>query len=183
MLAPVRTVAPAAPLIGLSAAKAHLRVTHDHEDMLIVEMAAAAESYLDGWSGILGRCLKPQTWRSYAAGLTDLALPFPDVQTAVVKYLDVGGTEQVLSTAAYRVGNDTSGGYLVFEPGYALPATAVREDAVRIEAVYGYAADAVPQAIVQAGLMILESLRQRDGGGGLPPAAMAILTPFRRSGP
>lgn len=178
MIAPVLVQPPAANLIDLRLVKEQLRVDDPAEDFLIGHLVAAALAHLDGWSGVLGRCIGAQTWRSFGVALTDMALPFPDVQSAVVKYLDAGGTEQVLSPAAYRIGNDSGGGYLTFEPDASLPAVADREDAVRVDAVYGYAA--LPAPILAAVLMMVAHwYDNRDGGQDMPAAATALIAPFR----
>jgi uncharacterized phiE125 gp8 family phage protein len=59
---PIRTVAPASTPVSLSEAKAHLRVTSSAEDAVIQMYLDAAVSYLDGWAGVLGRCMVTQTW-------------------------------------------------------------------------------------------------------------------------
>jgi uncharacterized phiE125 gp8 family phage protein len=181
MIAPV-LVAPPAEFLPLGTIKDHLRVQGPDEDYLIGELAKSAMQYLDGWGGILGRCILPQTWRITVADLGDTVLPFPDVQSAVVKYLDAAEVEQTLSATAYRVGSDDQGGYLLFDPDVTLPAVADREDAVRIEAVFGYPSNAVPAGIRVAALMLIAHWYQNREGQGSPPAVDALIAPFRRVG-
>ena len=59
MLPPVRTVVPSVddPLLTTAEAKAHCRVDTSDDDTLIASLVKAATAHLDGWSGILGRCL------------------------------------------------------------------------------------------------------------------------------
>lgn len=59
----IRVTAPTVPVIDLGEAKAHLRVLHDDDDALIQGLIDAAVSWMDGWDGVLGRCIMPQTWR------------------------------------------------------------------------------------------------------------------------
>lgn len=59
----IRVTAPTVPVIDLDEAKAHLRVLHDDDDLLIQGLIDAAVSWMDGWDGVLGRCIMPQTWR------------------------------------------------------------------------------------------------------------------------
>lgn len=179
MIAPVLIVPPA-ELLSLGLVKDHLRVEGSDEDFLIGEYAKAATAYLDGWRGILGRCILPQTWRITVAELSDTRLPFPDVQSAVVKYLDAAEIEQMLAPAAYQVVNDELGGRLVFDPDYDLPVVADREDAVRIEAVFGYPQDAVPTGIRVAALLLVAHWYQHREGQETTPAVDALLAPFRR---
>lgn len=182
MTAPVLVTPPAAPLVDLLLMKEHLRVTGTEEDFLIGELVKAAGQYLDGWGGILGRCILPQTWRVSVPAFADMALPFPDLQSAVVRYLDAAAAEQTLSAAAYRTGNDAAGGFILFDPAFALPAVADREDAVRIEAVFGFPATANIAGIRTAAQMIVAHwYDNRDGGSDIPAAASALLAPFRRA--
>lgn len=179
MIAPVRTIPPAAGLIDLRLVKDYRRKIEPDEDFLLGQLVQAAVDYLDGWRGILGRCIATQTWRSYAPALTDQRLPFPDVQSVTsVKYLDANAIEQTLSASVYRFGSDELGGYLVYEPGAVLPQVAVREDAVRIEAVYGFAS--VPYPLQVAIAMIAGSWDEnREGAADIPPAARSLIAPYR----
>jgi uncharacterized phiE125 gp8 family phage protein len=59
---PVLVTPPVAAPVSLAEAKAHLRVDFDDEDALISGLIDAATQHLDGWSGVLGRALMPQTW-------------------------------------------------------------------------------------------------------------------------
>jgi len=87
-LAPYVVEAPLHAVLDLDEVKAHLRVDYADEDGLIELYYTAAEHYLDGPRGILGRALYPQIWGvELDASVTSLALPFPDVQ-AVEAYID-----------------------------------------------------------------------------------------------
>lgn len=72
---------PTADLASLADMKAYLRVDHDDEDALIGDLTAAAVAYLDGWGGVLGRCIMPQTW-AFDAVAGDVESPMPDVTAA-----------------------------------------------------------------------------------------------------
>lgn len=84
-MTPTLITAPSADVVSLADLKAHLRVTHLAEDTLIASLGAAATAYLDGWTGILGRCIMPQTWQ-ITADSGEVSLPFPDVTTASAAY-------------------------------------------------------------------------------------------------
>ena len=84
-MTPTLITAPSADIVSLSDLKAHLRATNPAEDALIASLGAAATSFLDGWTGILGRCIMPQTWQ-ITADAGDVVLPFPDVTTASAAY-------------------------------------------------------------------------------------------------
>lgn len=78
-MTPRRIVAPVGAVVSLPELKAHLRVDGDDDDTLITSLEQSAVAHLDGWRGVLGRCIQEQTWQvDYpAAGL--FRLPFPDV--------------------------------------------------------------------------------------------------------
>lgn len=80
----IRTVAPSEPVVSLTDIKAHLRVDHDDEDTSIEAMEAAAVAHLDGYRGILGRCIRRQKWRQdFTCGGTH-RLALPDVLAVAV---------------------------------------------------------------------------------------------------
>lgn len=95
-MTPVLVTPPALQLVTLDEAKLHCRVDHADDDTLIAGYIAAAVGHLDGWTGVLGRCIMPQTWRvSACAG--DVVLPMPDVTTASAAY--EAGAEVLTITA------------------------------------------------------------------------------------
>lgn len=167
-------------LLGLDEAKAHLRVDHDDEDDLIRGLVAGAVAHLDGWQGVLGRCILTQTWAVSVASLGTQRLPFPDVQSAVVSYLDANGDSQTVDPADYRVEVFHGAGYLVFDSGYSAPTVlSGRDDAVTITAVYGV--DVPPPALKVAALMLVGHwYRHREGGtDDIPAPVKALIAPYR----
>lgn len=80
--------APTADLVPLADMKVYLRVDHDDEDALIGDLTAAAVAYLDGWGGVLGRCIMPQTW-AFDAVAGDVESPMPDVTAATQDSVDL----------------------------------------------------------------------------------------------
>lgn len=78
----IRVTPPTVPVVTLTDMKEHLRVLHDDEDLMIQSLTDAAVSWLDGWDGVLGRCVMPQTWRIDAADLV-AGFRLPDVTDAV----------------------------------------------------------------------------------------------------
>lgn len=78
----IRVTPPTEPVVTMRDMKEHLRVLHDDEDMLIQSLTDAAVSWLDGWDGVLGRCIMPQTWRIEAADLV-AGFRLPDASEVV----------------------------------------------------------------------------------------------------
>lgn len=157
-LKPVRTVAPVENPVTPTHAKTHLRVDHNDEDFFIQGCLDAAVAHLDGWGGILGRCMVTQTWRSDFPGFTDLIrLPFPDAQSVTLAYTDVNGEAQAFE--GFRLITDAMSAAVVLESGAMWPQSAIRPDAVRVTGVYGYgAAAAVPWTLKAAILMHVGTL-------------------------
>lgn len=187
MLAPVRTVAPATDPVTIQQAKAHLRVTSDAENTLIAALVSAAVSHLDGWSGILGRCLITQTWRQDFSGFGCMRLPFPNVASAVVAYTDENGTSQTLAGSNYHIVSAVGGTQIILADGGSFPGTASQPDAVRVTFVAGYGiADNVPAGLKAAILLhvghLFESRAAVEVGASpaiLPLAYDALVAPHR----
>jgi uncharacterized phiE125 gp8 family phage protein len=192
-LAPIRTVAPAADLVDLAVLKQHLRVEHSADDVLITLIRDAATAHLDGWSGVMGRCLVSQTWAQSFPGFPCgalLRLPFPDVSAvASIAYVDSAGAAQTLSASLYRPGNDALGGFVMLDDAASWPATDERPAAVTVTFTAGYGpAAAVPASIRAAILLIAGSLwlsreatvseKVRDN-----PVLDKLLAPHRRVSP
>jgi uncharacterized phiE125 gp8 family phage protein len=181
---PVLITPPASGIVALSDVTDDRRIDPDMDNLRITALIAAAGSYLDGWSGILGRCILPQTWAIRQDSLCDSRLPFPDVRSAVVKYFDASGAEQVLDPGAFRLVNDGLSSFLQIVAGFAPPAVADRPDAVRIEAEFGM--DAVPPAIRQAAILLIghwyenrEAAVLGVSAATVPLAVEALLAPWR----
>lgn len=190
-LRPVRVTPPAAPLVTLEEAKAQCRVDDGEEDGLIQRLIATATAHLDGWSGILGRCLVNQEWRQGLSGWPSgggVYLPFPDVSAAQVAYLDEAGEEQPLDAGRVQLAEDTRGAYLRFTGS--LPAVS-REQAAPVQvtftAGYGPAAEDVPEGIRHAALLLIghwHEARQAVVTGTIatemPLAVKDLLAPHMR---
>lgn len=184
MIAPVLITPPAA-LLTLTEVKAQLRIDGSHEDILLTGYIAAAAAWLDGWHGVLGRCILAQTWAIRAGALASMQLPFPDVVSAVVTYLDADGTTQVVAPADYRVRTVNGAGWLTFADGYLAPALlAGRDDCVTVTAVFGQAAAPAPLKVA-ALMMIAHWYQHREAAvagvtvATVPLAVDALIAPWR----
>lgn len=187
---PFRVAPPGVQLVELADAKRHCRIDHADDDALVTAAIAAATGWLDGWAGVLGRCLVNQQWRQLADGFPAgplLPLPFPDVTAVEVKYRDAADVERTFAAAGYHLISTPVGSCLELADGAAWPATAARPDAVTVTLTAGYgelAAD-VPQPIRSAALLMVGDLvrnreaqvseKMRDN-----PLLMTLIAPFRR---
>lgn len=173
-------VTPPDDLLSVEEAKLHLRVDHDAEDDLITAYIAAAVAWMDGWQGILGRCILTQTWSFTAPALASMPLPFPDVQSAIVSYLDAAGEEQVVDPASYRVRTIKGAGHLTFADDFSAPAVlAGRDDVVTVSIDCGWAVAPAPLKV--AALMLVSHwYHHREGGPeDIPATVKAVVAPFR----
>jgi uncharacterized phiE125 gp8 family phage protein len=187
-LRPVRMTGPSGALVTLADVRHHLQSPME-DDYLLQRCIDAATARLDGYTGILGRCLLSQDWAlSFCDFDTTLRLPFPDVSAIVsVKYFDEAGAEQTVAGSEYQLYNDARGGFVWFRPEFSPPALAERPDAVtvRFTAGYGMAAD-VPANIRFAIEMMAGQLYDSGAGtesgatAAVPPAVQNLIAPHRR---
>jgi uncharacterized phiE125 gp8 family phage protein len=105
--------APTQRVVETAALMAHLRVTSDDERALVEAMEQAAVAHLDGWRGILGRAIRPQTWKQEFTGWGTLRLAMPDVSAITVTGLDADGGEVTATRADLRA--DCLGPYVLTE--------------------------------------------------------------------
>lgn len=151
---PVLVTAPAILPISLVEAKAHLHVDNTADDTLITALIRAAVGHLDGWTGILGRCLEEQTWQQdFDSFRPCLHLPLAPVIS--ITGVTVGG--DAVDTSAYALKVDAGGRSLVEFEGVS------GSGAVTITYKAGYAT--IPEVpAVEAGA----------GDPPVPPASDAI---------
>lgn len=198
-LAPVLVTAPVLKLLTTDAVKAHLRVDGNGDDELIDALIEVVTDHLDGWTGILGRCLLPQTWRQDFPWFPldyRIRLPLAPV-TAIssITYNDAANAPQTLSTSVYSGPfADAIGSYIVLQYGQIWPVTYSRDDAASITFIAGYgSAAAVPASIRQAALLMIGDLYEnretvmvdlRAAAVQIPTSATvdALLGKYRRIG-
>ncbi|MTH96648.1 head-tail connector protein [Roseibium sp. RKSG952] len=162
MQRPKLVTPPAQPVVTLDEAKAHCYVEHGEHDALITSLVAAATSHLDGWSGILGRCLVNQQWSVAFGGFPYdryLRLPFPDVDpdSVTVSYFDSDNQEQVLPADRWHLAEMASGSRLMLAQMWFWPSVCDQPDAVTVTFTAGYGAlgSDVPDAIRHAILLLV----------------------------
>lgn len=178
---------PAARLVSLEQAKAHLRVEHAQDDSLIEALIDAAIDELDGRNGILRRALVTQTWDVRFCGFpggAKIELPFPPLQSVThIKYFDLSDAEQTFSAAEYDVHKRGMLGYVRLKAtSDGWPSTYDRDDAVTVRFVAGYGApEAVPKPIYQAVLIRVAELYaargdDTEGGKVVSPGARIVAS-------
>ena len=199
---PVLTSPPDLPVVPLAEAKAHLRVDHDDDDVLIAGLVRAATEHLDGWAGVLGRCLVEQTWRQdFDAFAPCLSLPLGPVIS--ITSVTVGG--EAIDGGSYSLMTDAGGqARVVFEGVSASGATSIvymagYETIPEVPAVPGDgegnpgapaipAHSTVPEPIKVAIMLLVGHWYQsREAATSasidkLPFAVNALIAPFRRVG-
>lgn len=179
---PVRTVAPTAKPVTLEEAKAHLHVDFDDDDALIGGVLDAAIEHLDGYSGILGRCLCLQTWRQDYDGIGHcLRLPMLAASLTTATYISTDGSTVTISGAALY--DDALGSFVDVFRNQSLPALADVVAPVSVTAVYGYgAASDVPAPIKAAILLMVGDMYLNRETTEVPMnnTVMALLSPYRR---
>lgn len=168
---PIRVTGPAESPVDLAELKLHTRIDSSDEDTLIQAYLDAAINHLDGYQGILGRCMVTQTWRLPFdwPRCGKILLPFPDVSSVTaldedgVEILDISVTEQSCGAVA-----DVGAAY-----------------AAQLDFTAGFGAAAeVPQALKVAIMMHAASMYEHrsavaETGDEVPFGYLALVTPYR----
>lgn len=166
-MTPVLITAPTADVVSLVEMKAHLRVDHADEDATITAMTAAAVAHLDGYGGILGRAIMPQTWAQEWTCAGPYRLALPDASGLVVTVDGVAAAfETELTPLGLVVSVDVTG------------------DVTRIEYDCALPADQLPAVQVAIKLLVGHWYATRETVGqsmeALPLAFDALIAPLRR---
>jgi uncharacterized phiE125 gp8 family phage protein len=171
--------------VSLDDAKRQLRVDGDDENAKITSLIMAAVGYIDGYSGILGRCIISQTWeQKFDDWRRKLRLPFADVASVAISYVDAAGSIVVVDPSLYTLLADAIGNYVYFFDAFSGPAIGPDMAGVTVEMVCGYGAAAdVPVTIKEAILVRVSAMYEdREGVKPLSDAFYAPLLPYRRVG-
>lgn len=172
MYRPALVTPPTIKPITLTEAKAQLDVGYTDKDTLIGMLIAAATSHLDGWTGILVRCLCEQTWRQDYDGFAYcLRLPlFPVISITSVKYLDAAGAEQTVQASDYSLQNDDLGAFVRMKNSFSEPSVQGDGPAVSVNYLAGYAdvagtpkTSSVPDDLKHAMLLHIRHLFDNPG--------------------
>lgn len=193
MYRPELVTAPAELPVTLTEAKFHCRVTPwrmRYEDTLITAYLNAAVAYLDGYAGILGRCLVTQTWKQeYDDFSRCMRLPLLAAGITSIIYTDSGGTAQpAIGASNYELQHDARGSFVRFKDDFSYPGDLYETKAVAITFTAGYgAAAAVPASIKAAILLMVAHFYQNREATGAEMAAIplgvdALVAPYRMVG-
>ena len=192
MLCPTLTVAPVEKPIALNMTKAHARIDHDDDDIYVEGLIDAAIARVDGYTGILGRCMITQTWsQTFPKWGTGLRLSLPDVQSVVLKYRDDNDDEQTIPSSHYEIVEDAQSAVVIYRDAFVTPSlNSDRYAPVTAEMTAGYGdqPDDVPAAIRHALYMLVGHWyenRETVAGGAMttvPESTDALLAPYRRIG-
>ena len=193
MHAPVLVTPPAEEPVTLAEAKLQCRIEagDTDQDALLELYLDAAVSHLDGYSGVLGRCLVQQTWRQDFDGLCQaLRLPMPALSVTSVELVDEAGAPTVVAGASYELQHDALGSFVRMADGYASPVTLTESRGVRVTFVAGYGAAASVPSRVRLAILLLVSHwyqnREAVNVGNItslmPLAFDELIRPLRRVG-
>lgn len=141
MLRPVLVSPPEMLPVSLEEAKRHLRVKHSLEDDLIRGLIGAATVHLDGWTGILGRCLVEQIWRQdFDRFERCLVLPLgPVISVTSVTWRNAAGQIATVASGSYALRTDAGGRSVVsFDRDFTFPIDLHESAAVAVTYRAGY---------------------------------------------
>lgn len=138
---PVLITVPDMLPVSLAEAKLHLRVDYSDDDTLIEGLIRAATEHLDGWAGILGRCLAEQTWRQDFDRFSRLlCLPLgPVISITTVTWRNAAGQVSTVASSDYDLRTDAGGRAVVrFDDAYSFPGGLHESRAVAVTYRAGY---------------------------------------------
>ncbi|TDW21066.1 putative phiE125 gp8 family phage protein [Rhizobium azibense] len=179
---PKLITAPANQPVTLQDVKKHLRVFFTDDDEYLTALIKAATSHLDGYQGILNRCIVSQQWQVTRCNwCRKIETLFTDTTGAVIKYFDADNVEQTVNAASYQVYPD----YIRFNNDFVFPAlNSNRDDAISITTTHGYAEP--PESLLLAiKILIAHWYRNREPVtfGGIPAkipfSVAALIAPHR----
>lgn len=180
-----RVTAPAADPVTLAEAKAHLRILHPDEDVLVGGLIKSAVAMIDGPNGI-GVALVTQTWRLSLDHLCDFEIPlWPVTSVDEIAFVDTEGEDDTVSEFEPDLDSDP---VRVSPPyGQSWPSTRCSPGAVKVTFTAGFGeAAAVPADIKAAILLLIGHLYEhREAANDAPltvtPLAVeSILNRYRR---
>jgi len=188
---PVRITPPAMLPVSLEEFTSHARIDVLGSNADASAFLDAAVSHLDGYSGVLGRCMVAQGWRQdFSNWHKYLKLPFPDVSEVTISYLDEDGVSQDVDSAVLEVIEDQGGTYIKFKDAFSSPA--IFNDAaypISVSFTAGYGVDTDVPAALRVAIKLLAAhwYESREAASAnamnsIPYGVDALIAPYRRVG-
>lgn len=179
MIGPSRSGA-AASIVSLTDAKAHLRIDHDEDDVLVSALVSAATETVSARTGVV---LGAETW-AFSVGPQDgaLVLPVAPVRSITsISYIDRDGATLAADTDDFRLYADPHRPWI--EPVTAWPVVADRPDAITVTVAAGLTS--LPDALRVAVMMLAGHWYQHreaasDGVAELPLGVAELIEPWVR---
>lgn len=163
MYRPTLVTAPATAPVTVAEAKEQCRVDHSTEDTFIGALVDAATAHLDGYAGILGRCLVTQTWKQEFDRFSQcMRLPFIAAGITSIIYQDSDGLLTTVNSSNYALHHDARGSYVRFKDDYAYPGDLYQTKAVAITFTAGYGAAADVPANIKSWILANVAHRYLD---------------------
>lgn len=176
---------PAAEPVSLAETKAHLRVTHADEDILIGALIASARRIVEARSGL---ALLAQTWDCYRDGWPqDGIVELPVSPLTAIAELAVYGeddTKAAIDPSHYYADLASRPPRLLLRGSrtWPPPGRALNGIAVTVEAGFGTASSDVPGPLRQAMLVLIAHWYEHRGDGEPPPVPATfdvLIAPYR----
>jgi uncharacterized phiE125 gp8 family phage protein len=171
--------------VSLNECKRNGVIDHDDDDILINQLIQAAVSHLDGFQGILGRCMVTQTWTVDQARFDrSFVLPVPNVTQVEIRYRDTSEVQQTLPANVIFHHPVSLGTCVMIDSDANLPEVSDKGIApitVAFTAGFG-AATAVPWALKLAVMQLVRQLYDDRGGMGAIEAGSMVrnlIAPYR----
>ncbi len=186
MADPILVTGPEHLPVTLQDAKQHLRIEHDDDDDYISFLIGAATDHLDGYTGLLGRCVVDQVWKqSFPSFGQVFCLRLGDVrQVEEISYFDADNNLQSLSLADVTLLRQAGRDYVRLAGS--LPSAYQRPDAVSIRYRAGWAVSDVPAALQHAILLLVghfyenrEAVSMAMNVTTLPLGVDRLIAPYR----
>jgi len=144
---PVLVTAPTERVVSLLDLKLHLRVDHDDDDTLIDSLEAASVAHFDGWRGVLGRAIMPQTWSQEFDGWGCHKLLMPDASdvtaVGILDGVETAATDVLVSNRIGGVyvdvdGDDVDSVLITYQCGLPVEQLPAVQMAVKMLAAHWY---------------------------------------------
>lgn len=183
---PIQTKAPVDLPVDIAEFKQHLYVDYDDYDSLIMSYLTAATQHLDGYTGILGRCIMDQEWDLPLGGLTHcIPLPFTSVKSARVFYFDKDNNEQEMDSGDFEVVTGSTGSEVMI-PGPLPELSTTKIAKARISMLCGYGRQGDVPYPLKVAIMQLAAhwWEHREGASEVeikevPMAVDRLIAPYR----